>query len=371
MKFSCEKEHLQNAIVTASRAIASKSPIPALEGLLVSAEPEGVKVTGFDLKKGIYTTIEADIEECGSIVLSAKLFGEMIRRIPDGIVYVEADEKQLSVKVKCAQSEYNFIGMSTEEFPELPSVDGVNHIILPQPILKNMINKSLFAVSDSEVRPVYTGILFEIEGHLLTLVAVDGYRLAKRCETIENGKLQNCTFIVPGNTLSDIERICSDEDGEVEIAVGQKHISFVIGNTVVVSRRLEGDFLNYRKSLPDKFAVTLKVNRADFMSAIERVSIIVSEKNTNPVRMKLDDGKINLLCLTPIGRADDMCFCEGSGNMEIGFNSRYLMDALKAATDDELLINLNSPSSPCVICATDRNESYRYMILPVRLRADG
>lgn len=370
MKFTCEKYELQNAVNVAMRAAASKSPIPALEGILITAEPDSVRITGFDLKKGIYTTVDASVRECGSIVLSAKLFGEMIRRMPDGIVSVEADEKQLAVNVKCAQSEYNFIGISPEEYPELPTVDKINSIVLPQPILKNMINKTIFAVSDSEVRPVYTGILFEVEDKLLTLVAVDGYRLAKRVETIEDGQLENCTFIVPGSTLSDIERICADEDGEVEIAVGAKHVSFVIGNTVVVSRRLEGEFLNYRRSLPTVFENTVKVNRAEFMSAIERVAIIVSEKNTNPVRMHVTPGKLELLCLTPIGRADDICKCEGGKELEIGFNSRYLMDALKAATDEELLINFNSASSPSVICAVDGNESYKYMILPVRLRAD-
>lgn len=371
MKFSCEKYLLQNAINTAIRAAASKSPIPALEGILITAEPDSVKITGFDLKKGIYTSVEANVREAGSIVVSAKLFGEMIRRIPDGIVTVTADEKQLNVNVKCAQSEFNFIGISSEEYPELPTVDGINHITLPQSILKNMITKTIFAVADSEVRPIYTGILFEIENTLLTLVAVDGYRMAKRVETVENGKLENCSFVVPGSTLSDIERICSDEEGKVEISVGAKHISFVIGDTVVVSRRLEGEFLNYRRSLPDKFTTSVKINRAEFMGAIERVSIIVSEKNTSPVRMTLSDGKMNLLCLTPLGRADDICTFEGDAQpLEIGFNSRYLMDALKAANDEELLLNFNTPSSPCVICATDNSDAYRYMILPVRLRAD-
>ena len=370
MKFTCEKYELQNAVTVAMRAAASKSPIPALEGILINAEPDSVKITGFDLKKGIYTTIDANVRECGSIVLSAKLFGEMIRRMPDGTVSIEADEKQLSVNVKCGQSEYNFIGISPEEYPELPSVDKINNIVLPQTILKNMITKTIFAVSDSEVRPVYTGILFEVEDKQLTLVAVDGYRLAKRVESIDSGKLENCTFIVPGTTLTDVERICNDEGGDVEIAVGAKHVSFVIGNTVVVSRRLEGDFLNYRRSLPTVFENTVKVNRAEFMEAIERVAIIVSEKNSNPVRLHITSGKIELLCLTPIGRADDICLCEGGQELEIGFNSRYLMDALKAATDEELLVDFNTASSPCVICAPDSNESYRYMILPVRLRAD-
>lgn len=369
MKFSCEKYQLQNAIATASRATASKSPIPALEGLLISAANGRLRVTGYDLKKGIYTSIESEVEIAGEVVVGARLFGEMIRKMPDGIVSMETDENN-NVNVRCGKSEFNFIGINPGDYPEMPAVEGVNNISLPQRILKNMINKTIFAVATNEIRPIYTGILFEVERGELTLVAVDGYRLAKRCEKIENAKLEQCNFVVPSSSLSDIERICADEEGNVEIAVGKKHISFVIGDTVVISRRLEGEFLNYRKSIPDSFKYELAVNRAEFAAAIERVALIVSEKNTSPVRLTCGDGAIELLCITPIGKAEDVCLCEGSGEgMEIGFNDRYLTDALKAAGDEKLLIKMSSPSSPCIIMAADGGESYTYMILPVRLRA--
>lgn len=368
MKFTCEKYILQNAIATSTRAVAAKSPIPHLEGLLIEAGFK-VRITGFDLKKGIYTSIDADVKEAGKIVVDAKLFGEMIRRLPDGIVTVTTDDNY-SVKVKCGKSEYNFMGMNAEDFPELPNVDGINHITLPQNILKSMINQTIFAVSDSEVRPIYMGELFEIEDNTLTIVAVDGYRLAKRKEQIDGGQLENCTFVVPGNSLTDVERICTDEDGMVEIAVGAKHISFKIDDTVLITRRLEGDFLNYRKSIPSDFKYTLTISRQELISAIDRVTIIVSEKNNNPVRMTMNDGTMDLLCLTPLGKAEDVCSCEGSGEgLEIGFNGRYIKDALKAADEDKLNMHLNTASSPCVIKAVDGNDSFEFMILPVRLRA--
>ena len=180
MKFTCEKYLLQSACAIASRATASKSPIPALEGLLIQADTD-VRVTGYDLKEGIYTNIGADIEQTGSVVVGARLFGEMIRRLPDGIVSISADDNE-NINVKCGKSEFNFMGISAEDYPEMPSVDGLNHVELPQKLLKNMINQTIFAVSDSDVRPIYTGTLFEIEDGELTLVSVDGYRLAKRCE---------------------------------------------------------------------------------------------------------------------------------------------------------------------------------------------
>ena len=351
MKISCEKYILQSACTIASRATASKSPIPALEGLLLQAGID-LRVTGYDLKKGIYTNIAADIAEQGSIVVGARFFGELIRRLP------------------CGKSEFNFMGISADDYPEMPAVDSLNNISLPQKILKSMINQTIFAVSDSDVRPIYTGTLFEVEDDTLTLVSVDGYRLAKRCEKLESAKMENCSFVVPGSALADIERICADSDDAVSISVGSKHISFTIGETVVITRRLEGEFLNYRKSIPDNFRIEIEVERSEMMSTIDRVALIVSEKNSSPIRMIFGDGSIDCTCATPIGKAEDVCTCEGSGDgLEIGFNDRYLMDAFKASGTDKLKICLNTASSPCIVKAADGSENFTYMILPVRLHA--
>lgn len=368
MKFVCEKAVIQAACAVAARAAANKSPIPALEGLLIEARSD-VKITGYDLKKGIYTNIEARVEQPGSIVVGARFFGEMLRRLPDGNLSISTDERG-SVNVKCGRSEFNFMGTPAEDYPEMPVVDPVNNITLPQNILRSMINQTSFAVADNDIRPIYTGILFEIKEDELTLVAVDGYRLAKRTEKLSGAKMEDCSFVVPGASLSDVERICGDSEDRVSIAVGAKHISFSIGETVLISRLLEGEFLNYRKSIPDNFRIQVKVERAEILSVIDRVALIISEKNSNPVRMQFGDERIDCFCVTPIGKAEDICSCEGSGeNLEIGFNDRYLMDALKASGKDELLLCLNTASSPCVIKAADGTEKFTYMILPVRLRA--
>ena len=368
MKFSCEKGLLQSACTIASRATASKSPIPALEGLLIEAKVD-VKITGYDLKEGIYTNIQADVAQTGSIVVGARFFGEMIRRLPDGIVSISTDQNN-SVKVKCGKSEYNFMGISAEDYPEMPLVDAINTIALPQKILRSMINQTIFAVADTDVRPIYTGTLFEVEGDVLTLVSVDGYRLAKRSEKLEKARMENCSFVVPGSALSDIERICGDTEDLVQISVGAKHVAFFIGETVVISRRLEGEFLNYRRSIPEMFRTEIRVDRSEIMSVIDRVALIISEKNSSPVRMSIGDGTIDCYCMTPFGKAEDICTCEGSGNgLEIGFNDRYLMDALKAAGTEELQLCLNTASSPCVVRAADGSDAFTYMILPVRLRA--
>ncbi len=368
MKFSCEKYLLQNACATAARASASKSPIQALEGLLLEAGAD-VKVTGYDLKKGIYTTFAADVAQAGSVVVNSRLFGEIIRKLPDGIVTVTSSD--LNINVKCGKSDFNIMGLSPDDYPEMPVVDGQNQISLPEKILRSMINQTIFAVADNDVRPIYTGTLFEVSGEELTLVSVDGYRLAKRSEKLDSAHMENCSFVVPGAALSDIERICEDSEDLVSISVGQKHISFSIGETVVISRRLEGEFLNYKKSIPESFRHVLKVERGELMAVIDRVSLIISEKNSSPVHLFLNDGSIECSCVTPIGKAEDVCLCEGSGEgLEIGFNDRYLMDALKAAGKDELLLCLNTASSPCILKAADGSETFTYMILPVRLRAN-
>ena len=352
MKLTCEKHFLQAAVAVASRAAASKSPIPSLEGLLLEAGND-LRVTGYDLKKGIYSSIEAEVREPGSVVLEAKLFGEMVRRMPDGMVSIESDEKGMTV-VKCGKTEFSFMGMDT----------------IAQKTIKSMINQSIFAVSDNDSRPVYTGSKFEIEDGVLTLVSVDGYRLALRREKIE-GDEGNDEFIVPGAALSDLERICpSDGEENVRISVGGNHVSFSVGKTVIVTRRLEGDFLNYRKAVPENFKYEINVNRGELLRAVDRVSLIVDEKTKNPVRMSFDDGIINCVCVTPIGKAEDVCISSGNGDgIEIGFNDKYIMEALKAAPADEIMLGLNTGSSPCVITPADGGDGFKYMILPIRLKS--
>ncbi|HBD86915.1 MAG TPA: DNA polymerase III subunit beta [Clostridiales bacterium] len=368
MKFSCEKYILQSAVMTASRAAAAKSPLPALEGLLIKAGA-GVSVTGYDLKKGIYTTIEADVARPGSAVFSAKLFVEMIRRMPDGIVTVEVGEDG-GATVRCGRAEYAFIAMDTEDYPELPAVDYTEAVSIPQKLLREMIDETIFAVSTNESRPIYMGSLFDIENGELTLVSVDGYRLALRRERIEGCGPDGMRFIIPGAALTEVQRICGDNDEPVQINVGAKHVSFTIGDTVVISRRLEGEFLSYKKAIPENFRKKVKVDRAEFLSIVDRVSLIVDEKLKSPIRLIFGDGSINFLCVTPIGRAEDVCPCEGEGgDTEIGFNDRYLRDALRAAPENELTVCINTGSSPCVLLPTGEEEKFIYMILPVRLRA--
>lgn len=368
MKFTCEKNSLQNAINVAIRASAAKSPIPALEGLLIEAGRE-VKITGYDLKKGIYTSFDADVIEPGSIVLGARLFGEIIRSLPEGIVTIKTDGNKMTTIV-CGNADFSIMGADAADYPELPVVDYKSAVSLPQDVLKKMISQTMFAVSDNESRPVYTGSLFEIENDELTIVSVDGYRLALRKESIDKCDVDKCSFIVPGAALSDLEKMCSNSSEQVKITLGSKHISFTIDETVLISRRLEGEFLNYKKSVPSNFSINVKADRMELIRVVERVSLIIDDKIKNPLRCVFDEDAIVFTCVTALGKAEDICHVEGSGSgLEIGFNNRYLLDALKVAPVEKLMLRLNTGSSPCVISSEDGNERFLYMILPVRLKA--
>ncbi len=369
MKFSCEKYLLQAAVTTAGRCAAAKSPLPTLEGLLIQAGAD-VRVTGYDLKKGIYTTIPADVAEPGSIVLGARFLNDIVRSLPGGIVTVSVDEG-FSTRIECGDSHFTTVGTDSGDYPDLPSVDREKAISVPQNILSRMIRQTVFAVSDNESRPVYTGELFEVKGDTLTVVAVDGYRLALRRESVAVGDVEDCSFIVPGATLNDLEKLCGDTDEKVSITVGAKHISFVVGDTVLVSRRLEGEFLNYSRSIPAEFSIVLQADKEELVQAVSRVAIIIDERTKDPLRLKLENGSMTIFCRTGVSQAKDQCPVKGAedGSLEIGFNNRYLLDALKAAPADTLKLCFNNASSPCVIAPADGGDGFSYMVLPVRLKA--
>lgn len=368
MKFSCEKALLTAAVSIASRAVAAKSSIPAMEGILIEADTR-LRLTGYNLETGIQATVPAEIKQPGSLVLSARLFGEIIRKMPDDVVVFTA--KDYMVNIKCGMSEFNILGTDPEEFPELPTVDQQNSITLEQSALRSMIAQTLFAVSDNESRPVHTGSLFEVDHNDLTVVSVDGYRLALRREKADKIEgSEQFSFVVPGSALSEVEKICSGE-GPVTVNQGARHILFQAGDTVLVCRRLEGEFLPYRNAIPRNNPIHIQCDTRTLLSSIERVSLIISEKLKSPLRCVFGDGVVDITTKTAIGDAADQCPVDGDGQgLEIGFNNKYLMDALKAAPADKLRLEFSSSVAPCVILPAEGEENFVYMVLPVRLKAN-
>ena len=368
MKFSCEKALLQAAISTTSRAVSPKSSIPALEGILLEAGSD-LRLTGYNLETGIRTIVPADIREEGTLVLGARLFGEIVRKLPDDIVTFQSENYM--VNIKCGMSEFNILGTDPEEFPDLPTVEYQNSLILPQSRLKAMISQTLFAVSDNESRPIHTGSLFEVDSNGLTIVSVDGYRLALRHEAIDKKEgAETFSFVVPGAALSEVEKICSDVDEPASVTQGARHVMFKVGDTMLVSRRLEGEFLAYRQAIPRNNTIHVEGETRALLSSIDRVSLIISDKLKSPLRCVFDSNLLKISTKTAIGDAYDECPLSGDGGgLEIGFNNKYLMDALKAAPADKVRLELTTGVSPCVILPTEGEENFLYMVLPVRLKA--
>ena len=368
MKFSCEKALLQAAISTTSRAVSPKSSIPALEGILLEAGSD-LRLTGYNLETGIRTIVPADIREEGTLVLGARLFGEIVRKLPDDIVTFQSENYM--VNIKCGMSEFNILGTDPEEFPELPTVEYQNSLILPQSRLKAMISQTLFAVSDTESRPIHPGSLFEVDSAGLTIVSVDGYRLALRHESIDKKEgAETFSFVVPGAALSEVEKICSDVDEPASVTQGARHVMFKVGDTMLVSRRLEGEFLAYRQAIPRNNTIHVEGDTRALLSSIDRVSLIISDKLKSPLRCVFDSNLLKISTKTAIGDAYDECPLSGDGGgLEIGFNNKYLMDALKAAPADKVRLELTTGVSPCVILPTEGEENFLYMVLPVRLKA--
>ena len=368
MKFSCEKVLLQNAITVASRAVAPKSSIPALEGLLLHADSE-LTVAGYDMNTGIRTRVSADVTEGGDIVLNARLFGDIIRRMPDDVVTFTADDKMM-VHLSCGDADFDILGLSAADYPDMPEVEDEYSVSIQQKVLRAMIEEVAFAVSTNESRPVHTGALFEISDAGLTMVAVDGFRLAVRREPLEKIEGGAFSFVAPGGALNEVKSICGDTEDLAVVTLGKRHILFEVGSTELICRRLEGEFLDYKNAIPRKNPITVIADTKDLINSIDRVSVVISEKLKSPVRCVFDHDKVYLSAKTGNGEAKDVCRLAGDGNgLEIGFNNRYLMEALRYAPADTVKIELNTGISPAIIVPTEGEENFLYMVLPVRLKS--
>ena len=367
MKFTCEKNQLVSAISVASRTVAQKSAISGLEGILVRA---GVKVmlTGYNLETGITVSVNADIQETGACVMPARLFFDIVRKLPDDTVSIQVDDS-FKVSIKGGISSFTITALSADDYPELPDVDSEKGIRVPQNELKAMISGTIFAVSENQARPIHTGVLFEVDNDSITSVAVDGYRLALRRYLPEESLERTLKFVAPAAALKEVEKILGDTDDPATFYPGSKHILFTIGDATLVCRILEGEFLDWRRVLPQNNPVKLVGNVSRLTDSIERVGLVISEKLKSPVRCKFGDNAAELRTVSTIGEAYDVCPIAGDGkDLEIGFNCKYLLDALRAVPDSECTLEMINGLSPIVLNPTEGNR-YSYMVLPVRLKA--
>ena len=369
MKFTCEKAKLVSAISVAIRTVAAKSVISALEGIHMRAG-EDLQLTGFNLETGITVRVNADILECGECIMPARLFFDIVRKMPDDDITISVDEG-LKVSIRSGIASFTIMATDAEDYPELPDVQFTNGIRIPQNALRALIGGTIFAVSQNQARPILTGCLIEVEDQAITMVAVDGFRLARRSfHTAEpTGRLLK--FVVPADALREVEKILEDSEEDAVFTLGPKHILFEMGDATLVCRILEGEFLDWRRVIPEYNPIRLCANVSTLTNSIERVSLIVSEKIKSPVRCLFSQDSADFRTVTTVGSAHDVCTVSGDGReLEIGFNCRYLLDALKAVPTGEVMLELSNQLSPIILTPCEGSEyDFSYMVLPVRLKA--
>ena len=370
MKFICEREKLLKAINSVVKGVASKTTMPILEGILIQTNDNEIKLTTYDLEIGIEYIIESTIEEQGSTVVNAIMFSEIIRKLPDTEISITLNENNLLV-IECEGSLYKLATMNPEEFPELPKINIENSVELDQKMLKSMVRKTIFAVSMEENRPVFTGCLFEIVNNKINVVAVDGFRLAWSSSFLEK-QSNDFKAVIPGKTLNEVNKIVTDSFEPIKIGVSKNQALFQMENCKIVTRLLDGEFLNYSSVIPKNWETRIRANRRDLQECFERISLIsasIAEKEKKyPVKTKIEVGKITISCTNQTGDAKEELYLETQGKeLEAGFNPKYFLDALKVIEDEEIFIDFGTSVSPSVIRPIE-NEDYTYMILPIRMK---
>ena len=369
MKISTSKNALSGAIAKALPAVSSRTSLPALEGFLLKTHDFGLTICAYDLELGIESSLDCDVYKSGAIVLPARIFSDIVRKLPDDIISITADDA-LKVTVSCGNTIYDLIGLPAVDFPEMPKVAGEKTIFIEQNKLKSMISGTVFATSTNENKPIQTGSLFDIEDDMLSIVAVDGFRLAMRKQSIKNeNENKTFSFVVPQNTQREVERMLEEKEDAIQVVVSKKHIIFLLEGTTVVSRLLEGDFLNYRGVIPKEYTVSLTAETRALQKSVELVSLVSDEKIKSPVRIVAENNVLRLSCSAMQNQSYDECPVAGDGQgMEIGFNYRFLLDAVKAVPDEQIVIKLSGPLSPCLLLP-EAGDDYLYLVVPVRLKA--
>ena len=367
MRFSCSQSTLVKALNIVSKAVTSRTTIPILKGILIKVDEEGfITMSSSDLDISIEDKFEVVDFEPGEIVVQAKLFGDIIRKLPSEIIYIEENEGNLIIR--STSSEFNIVGSPSDEFPKINLGEQAERITFDKELLKEMIKKTSFAASVDESRGVITGVLLEMKEDILNMVALDGFRMAVSREYVKNGKEQN--IIIPARTLNEVAKIISESETEeenVDLLLNEKRAVFVIGNIKVVVRLLDGEYVKYNDILPKESQLRIVINRNNFMEAIERASLFAKVGKNNLIKLNIMENELEITSKSEEGNVRENVYISREGkDLIIGFNSKYLLDSLKAVEDENISMLFNTPISPCLIRPLEGNE-YEYLVLPVRI----
>ena len=363
MKLVCSKANLLNGVQIVSKAVPSKTTMSILECILVDATNGEIKLTANDMELGIETTIEGQIIEKGIIALDAKIFLEIVRKLPDSDITIETDASFKTV-ITCEKAKFTIIGKSGEDFSYLPAVERDDSIVISQFTLKELVRQTIFSISDNDNNKLMTGELFDINGEEFKIVSLDGHRISIRKIQLKNSYSPK-KVVVPGKTLNEVSKILpGDADSDVTISFTAKHIVFEFDKTVVVSRLIEGEYFKIDQMLSSDYETKVRVNKREFLSCIDRATLLVKEGDKKPIIVNITDNGMELKINSALGSMNEEIDIQKQGkDLMIGFNPKFLIDALRVIDDEEVDLYMVNPKAPCFIKNTE--ESYIYLILPV------
>ncbi len=367
MKIICKKEDLVEGLNMVQKAVSTKSTLQILEGILIEVN-DIIKLTGNDLEIGIEAYVSGDIKEVGATVINSRIFGDIIRKMPEAEIMIESDNEN-HIKIECENSYFEINGLTPQEYPAVPVIKKENVFIINQGIIKEMIKKTIIAVSFDENRKILTGTLIECRDNKIRFVSIDGFRLAMCIEELSGTKNNNSELrvVIPGKTLGEIERIIQNVNDDMKIYSTKNQILFDMGKCKVMSRLLEGEYLDYRNIIPKENEIIVKINRINMLAGIERASLIIaSEERKYPITISIKKSKMIIKSRSEVGAVKEEIDIELEGNeIDVSFNPRYFIDALRVISEEKIHIFFTSDIGPCTIKPMD-GEEYAHMILPVR-----
>ena len=365
MKIICSKSSLLKSVSIALKAVPSKTTMPILECILMDATTNQIKFTTNDMELGIETIVDGTIEEKGKVALDAKIFYEIIRRLPDNDITIRTDDKY-SATITCEKAKFNIPGKSGEDFAYLPMIEKDEPLTISQYTLKEMIRQTIFSIAVNENNKLMTGELFEIKDNCLKVVSLDGHRIAIRKMPLKR-EYSDRKVVVPGKTLSEVSKILSGEvDDQVSIYFTKNHILFEFDQTHVVSRLIEGDYFKISQMLSNDYETKLTINKMELLRCLDRSTLFVKESDKKPIILKIENEQMNLMISSQIGSMKDQIVISKEGkDLVIGFNPKFLVDALRVIDEEEVTIYLINSIAPCII--RDEKSSYLYLILPINV----
>lgn len=369
MKIQISQRDLSKHINIAQKGISSRSTLPILSGILLETEEGRLKLTSTDLEISIETYVDCQIEREGSIVINSRIFGDIVRKLPDSTIYIDVDEER-NMNIKCENSEFNILGQDPEEYPNLPIVVKNQDFRIPKDIFKSAIRQTVFATSEDETRPILTGVLMEITEGDISFVALDGYRLALKRIDMSSEIEEKIAMVIPGRALSEVNKIIEDDEEDIIITSAPGNIIFNLGSTKMYSRLLEGQFFNYRDIIRQDHETTFLVDKRKLQNSLERASLLAKEEKANLIKLSVANGRISIMSNSEIGDVHEEIPIDIEGeDVDIAFNSRYLLEGIRVIDADEIRLNFMGSLNPCIINPVEE-EDYIYLVLPVRLARD-